>query len=645
MLGGHMRVAERYILYRAERAMLAPWRRRRRCRREELRRADRRSRRSASSARLRRADELERELSRALRPGRGRPRPLVVLNAKSLAERDSEYMRFAGRILLTYVYEETLGWDIVRDGARRAGRRPPAGAGADARARRGDRADRPAAARLRPRRARRGARPDGRPGLRLPRDPDALRPLPDLRQDRRRDAPDRGAAAVLAARGDGRLPRREAAIARRACSPSTPPYKSRRFCSSTPTLFNAGTPHSQLSSCYLYVVDDTLESIMRPRHRRERDVLQVGGRARRLVDGGARHRLAHRGHQRLVAGRRAVPEAAQRPARRRQPGRPARGLRLRVPGGLAQRHPRVPRAAPQHRRRAPPHARHEHRVLGPGPVHEARRGARARGRCSAPPTSRTCTTCTGARSRSATPSTRRRAAAGEMFGEPIAGARAVEADAQDAVRDRASVDHVQGRRATSAARRTTRASSTRATSAPRSRSTRAPRRPRSATSARSCSTGTCRPTARSTTRRCATTVRVAVRALDDVIDVNFYPTEAARTANMRHRPVGLGVMGLQYALYARGLAFDSEEAAEFGDEVMEAIAYYAYEASQRPRGRARRVPVVRGLEVGPRAAPAGHGRPARGGARRAGRRAARRPAGLGAAARADRRARACATRT
>ena len=75
------------------------------------------------------------------------------------------------------------------------------------------------------------------------------------------------------------------------------------------------------------------------------------------------------------------------------------------------------------------------------------------------------------------------------------------------------------------------------------------------------------------------TVRVAVRALDDVIDVNFYPTEPARTANMRHRPVGLGVMGLQYALYAQGLAFGSEEALAFGDEAMEAVAFYAYEAS------------------------------------------------------------------
>src|SRR6201999_1909516 len=52
------------------------------------------------------------------------------------------------------------------------------------------------------------------------------------------------------------------------------------------------------------------------------------------------------------------------------------------------------------------------------------------------------------------------------------------------------------------------------------------------------------------------TIRVAVRALDCVIDVNYYPTEPARTANTRHRPVGLGVMGLQYALYRRRLAFE-----------------------------------------------------------------------------------------
>jgi ribonucleoside-diphosphate reductase alpha chain len=75
------------------------------------------------------------------------------------------------------------------------------------------------------------------------------------------------------------------------------------------------------------------------------------------------------------------------------------------------------------------------------------------------------------------------------------------------------------------------------------------------------------------------TIRIAVRALDNVIDVNFYPTDAAKTSNNRHRPIGLGVMGLQNALYAKGIAFASDQAVEFNDEFMEAIAYYTYEAS------------------------------------------------------------------
>ena len=75
------------------------------------------------------------------------------------------------------------------------------------------------------------------------------------------------------------------------------------------------------------------------------------------------------------------------------------------------------------------------------------------------------------------------------------------------------------------------------------------------------------------------TIRMAVRALDNVIDINFYPTAAAKLSNERHRPIGLGVMGLAHALYLRGHAFASPEAVEFNDEAMEAIAYYAYEAS------------------------------------------------------------------
>ena len=75
------------------------------------------------------------------------------------------------------------------------------------------------------------------------------------------------------------------------------------------------------------------------------------------------------------------------------------------------------------------------------------------------------------------------------------------------------------------------------------------------------------------------TIRTAVRALDNVIDINFYPTESARNANMRHRPVGLGVMGVQNALFLRDTPFASDAAVEFNDEFMEAIAYFAYEAS------------------------------------------------------------------
>jgi ribonucleoside-diphosphate reductase alpha chain len=75
------------------------------------------------------------------------------------------------------------------------------------------------------------------------------------------------------------------------------------------------------------------------------------------------------------------------------------------------------------------------------------------------------------------------------------------------------------------------------------------------------------------------TVRTAIRALDNVIDINYYPTEAAKRSNQAHRPIGLGVMGLQNALYIRDIPFASQEAVEFNDEAMEAIAYYAIEAS------------------------------------------------------------------
>ncbi|WP_037573236.1 ribonucleoside-diphosphate reductase subunit alpha [Spirochaeta cellobiosiphila] len=79
--------------------------------------------------------------------------------------------------------------------------------------------------------------------------------------------------------------------------------------------------------------------------------------------------------------------------------------------------------------------------------------------------------------------------------------------------------------------------------------------------------------------RLQATIRTAMRMLDNVIDLNFYPTEEAKNSNMRHRPVGLGMMGLQDALFIQRIPFDSKEALEFTDRFTEAFSYYALEGS------------------------------------------------------------------
>ena len=75
------------------------------------------------------------------------------------------------------------------------------------------------------------------------------------------------------------------------------------------------------------------------------------------------------------------------------------------------------------------------------------------------------------------------------------------------------------------------------------------------------------------------TTRTAVRMLDNVIDINYYAVDAARQSNLRHRPVGLGLMGFQDALYELRIPYGSEAAVEFADRSMEAISYFAIEAS------------------------------------------------------------------
>ena len=75
------------------------------------------------------------------------------------------------------------------------------------------------------------------------------------------------------------------------------------------------------------------------------------------------------------------------------------------------------------------------------------------------------------------------------------------------------------------------------------------------------------------------TINTAMRMLDNVIDYNYYSVGKARASNLRHRPVGLGVMGFQDALYKLRMPYASEEALQFADTSMEAISYYAIKAS------------------------------------------------------------------
>ncbi len=86
----------------------------------------------------------------------------------------------------------------------------------------------------------------------------------------------------------------------------------------------------------------------------------------------------------------------------------------------------------------------------------------------------------------------------------------------------------------------------------------------------------------------AHTIQLAVRMLDNVIDLTFYPTPEAQRANQTHRPIGLGLMGFQDALYQLGISYASDEAVDFADRSMELISYHALLASSglaRERGR------------------------------------------------------------
>ena len=80
-------------------------------------------------------------------------------------------------------------------------------------------------------------------------------------------------------------------------------------------------------------------------------------------------------------------------------------------------------------------------------------------------------------------------------------------------------------------------------------------------------------------KKLESSVKTAMRMLDNVIDLNYYPTEESRKSNMNHRPVGLGTMGWHDMFYEFNVNYESDDAIRISDEIYENISYFAIEAS------------------------------------------------------------------
>jgi len=580
VLCGQMRVAERYILYRAERTMLRAEGR--------LAPAPAVGLHEELRARIRFAaigldlpldeDELVAELQRSTTESLtlSERKRLTVLNAKSLMERDSDYSFFAGRILLSFIYEETLGWDVLRDGAdalsaaHRRALRPAL--------QRGVEAGRVDAALLDYDLDRLAAELD--PSSDLAFDYLGLQTLYDRYllvdktgvEPRRLEAPQLFWLRVAMGVSLGETSDRE----ERALELYRM-YAERRFCSATPTLFNAGTPHSQLSSCYLYVVDDSLESIMN-RGIAENAMCSkwaggLGGSWTQVRGTGSHIEGTNGESQGVIPFLKlhndqlvAVNQGGKRAG--------AGCAYLEVWHTDIRDFLELKRNTGDERRRT-----HDMNTACWIPdLFMKRVEAREHWTLFRSSEVTDLHETYGAAFEQRYLAYENAASRGEIHGERI---EALELwklmlrmlfetghpwiTFKDPCNVRSPQDHVGVVHSSNLCTEITLNTSAEETAV--------------------CNLGSIVVDSHLTAdgeidhQKLRETVRVAVRALDNVIDVNFYPTEAARTANMRHRPVGLGVMGLQYALYAKRVAFDSDEGIAFGDELMEAIAFYAYEAS------------------------------------------------------------------
>ncbi len=349
------------------------------------------------------------------------------------------------------------------------------------------------------------------------------------------------------------------------------------FMCSTPTLFNAGTLRPQLSSCFLTTVSDDLDGIFKAIKDNALLSKYAGGLGNDWS--GVRGLGSHiRGTNGRVPGRRSLPQGRQRHRHRRQPGRQAQGRRLRLSRDLAHRRRRVPRPAQEHRRRPPPHARHEHGQLGPRPLHGARRGRRPLDPLLARRGARACTTSTAAPSPQKYEEYEAKAARGEI--KVTRTIRALDlwrrmlsmlfetghpwVTFKDPCNLRSPQQHVGVVHSSNLCTEITLNTSAKEIAV--------------------CNLGSINLANHTTDKgldaeHLKKTVTTAMRMLDNVIDINFYTVPEARYSNLRHRPVGLGIMGYQDALYTLRIPFSSDQAVKFADTSMEMVSYYAISAS------------------------------------------------------------------
>ncbi len=524
------------------------------------------------------ADQIEAELRRSTfdNIAQGDLNNTIVLNAKTLIEKDADFAKFAGRIQLTYIYEEVLGWDIVKDGIGAL-----------------KRAHQQAFAkyiehgitikRLSPRLkeydlAKVAAALD--PSADMDFDFLGIQTLYDryliidkkTQPAKRLEAPQlfwMRVAMGLCVDEKGDAEERIISLYRL--------YKSRRFCSSTPTLFNSGTMHSQLSSCYLYKVDDSIESIM-IRGIAENAFLSkwaggLGGSWTAVRGTGGYIKGTNGESQGVIPFLKLHNDqlvAVNQGGKRRGSGCAYLEvwhndiedfLQLRVNTG-------------DERRRT-----HDLNTANWIPdLFMKRMEARENWTLFRANETPDLHDLYGSAFEKRYAEYEAKAAAGEIFGRVLPAIdlwklmlKAIFETGhpwftfKDPCNVRSPQDHVGVIHSSNLCTEITLNTSKDETAV--------------------CNLGSILidnhldDAGQIDHAKLRDTIRTAVRMLDNVIDINYYPTEAAKTANSRHRPIGLGVMGLQYALYRKGIPFASKEAVEFNDEFMEAVAYYAYEAS------------------------------------------------------------------